>query len=127
MQEKRTLFFERDRNIKVATWTDNDQRYGPRRSEYATLVQKTAEGFEVTVTIDLEALFDWMGSRAAHTKSGVSKLQDGMIVATARKISELGLSDPKEPAWIEDLRKTGTLTNERVVGKVLSIDRIKSA
>lgn len=35
----------------------------------------------VEMTIDMAALMDWMGRRAMAAKSGVSKLQDGMIVA----------------------------------------------
>ena len=39
---------------------------------------------DVEMTIDLTRLIDWMGRRALASKSGVSKLQGGMITAKAR-------------------------------------------
>jgi hypothetical protein len=43
------------------------------------------EAFEVEVTVDLDALASWLGSRAASARSGVSRVQDGILVAKVTK------------------------------------------
>lgn len=46
--------------------------------------------FDVTLEIDLDALFRHLGKKASTNRSGRSKIQDGMITATARRTWSTG-------------------------------------
>jgi len=84
MSKKSTHAFEAVCEIKTRKYSK------PRRIRYSDggikhfdhgHVTICSEKQKVVMTIDVNELIDWMGRRAMVSKSGVSKLQGGMITA----------------------------------------------
>jgi hypothetical protein len=76
---------------RVLVQAEVASKYGSINKIALTTQPMAAVAF-VTLTIDADALFEFMASRAVSTKSGRSELQDGIVTAVvvSRKVEASG-------------------------------------
>lgn len=82
---KRLMTITKERGLEKKTF----RQKGPSQAtmDRATVLEKTTSEFEIELLIDYEAIFKFMGTRAALSKSG--KCRDGYVTVKAKKKREL--------------------------------------
>ena len=68
-------------------WKQRRQTEVGKRNPETRVMEYKITQFDCVLEIDLEAVMKHLLRKAAHSKSGVSKMQGGMIKLTAKRVA----------------------------------------